>query len=69
MYHKLYFIPYTVNATTCTSLFIFLIKTKGLILKIYWSSHWSCSGKNVFLEIDVAIFKNILKITAVWICG
>ena len=37
-------------------------KIEGLILRIYWTSHWRCSGKKVFLEITVYIFENFLKI-------
>ena len=38
-------------------------KIEGLVLRIYWSIHWRCSVKKVFLEIAVAIFKNFLIIT------
>ena len=62
---------YTINSTSSTGFFIFYWNFLELkILRIYWSSHWKCSGEKVFLEIVVAIFKKFLKITvAMWICG
>ena len=41
----------------------FFIKIEGLNWRIYWSSNSKCLGKTVLLEVAVAIFKNILKIT------
>ena len=62
---------YTINSATSTSLLIFfmkLFKIEGLILRIYCSSHWKCSGEKMLLEIAVAIFKNFLKITLKLLC-
>ena len=54
---------YTINSTSCTSLFILFLKLKneGLISRVYRNSHWRCSGKNVFLEIVVVVFKSNCK--------
>ena len=57
LYHKLN------NFYQSLKFLLKLFKTEGLILRIYWSSHRRCFGKNVFLEIAVAILKNFLKIT------
>ena len=57
LYHKLH------NFYQSLNFLLKPFKIKGLLLRIYWSSHWKCSGKKVFLEIAVAIFKNFLKIT------
>ena len=67
LYHKLH------NFYQSPHFFLMkLFKIEGLILRIYCSSHWKCSGEKMLLEIAVAIFKSFFKNNskvAMWICG
>ena len=54
-YYTLHNLYYSLHFTIET------FKIEGLILRIYWTSHWRCTGKKVFLEITVYIFENFSK--------
>ena len=63
LYHKLH------NFYQSPHFFLMkLFKIEGLILRIYCSSHWKCSGEKMLLEIAVAIFKSFLRITLKLLC-